>query len=73
MKPGPGAGRSTSVKTEDRSLIRRTQENTEFAVGRLRFHSPFDGFRRHRWGVDANKGDRLFSRYCAADATCPVR
>src|SRR3970282_1612841 len=37
-------------------------ENTEFAVGRLRFHSPFDGFRRHRWGVDANKGDRLFSQ-----------
>ena len=33
----------------------------EFAVGRLRFHSPFDGFRRRRWGTDANKGDRIFS------------
>src|SRR3990170_780897 len=33
----------------------------EFAVGRLRFRSPFDGFRRRRWGTDANKGDRIFS------------
>jgi hypothetical protein len=33
----------------------------EFAVGRLRFHSPLDGFRRRRWGTDANKGDRIFS------------
>jgi hypothetical protein len=37
-------------------------EETEFAVGRLRFHSPFDGFRRRRWGTDANKGDRVFSQ-----------
>src|SRR5882672_7913659 len=27
----------------------------EFAVGRLRFHSPQDGYRQRRWGVDANK------------------
>jgi hypothetical protein len=33
----------------------------EFAVGRLRFHSAFDGFRRGGWGNDANKADRLFS------------
>lgn len=33
----------------------------EFAVGRLRFRSPQDGFRRRRWGTDANKGDRIFS------------
>src|SRR5436305_13963137 len=33
----------------------------EFAVGRLRFHSGFDGFRRSGWGNDANKADRLFS------------
>ena len=42
-------------------------ENTEFAVGRLRFRSPLDGwglrgFRRRRWGMDANKGDRIFSQ-----------
>ena len=33
----------------------------EFAVGRLRFRSPQDGFWRRRWGTDANKGDRIFS------------
>ena len=32
----------------------------EFAFGRLRFRSPQDGFRRARWGTDANKGERLF-------------
>jgi hypothetical protein len=42
-------------------------EETEFAVGRFRFRSPFDNFRgfrgwgRQRWGTDANKGDRIFS------------
>jgi hypothetical protein len=44
----------------------------EFAVGRLRFRSPLDGRRgfgggffgygRRRWGIDANKGDRVFSQ-----------
>jgi hypothetical protein len=36
----------------------------EFAVGRLRFRSPMDRYRRRggrRWGTDANKGDRIFS------------
>ena len=33
----------------------------EFAVGRLRFHSTFDRYRRGGWGNDANKADRLFS------------
>ncbi len=46
-------------------------ENTEFAIGRLRFRSPLDrsrdfgnfrGFGRRRWGIDANKGDRVFSQ-----------
>ena len=39
-------------------------EETEFAVGRLRFRSPRDRYRRRgsRWGTDANKGDRLFSQ-----------
>jgi len=49
-------------------------ENTEFAVGRLRFRSPLDrnrgfggfggnrGFGRRRWGIDTNKGDRVFSQ-----------
>ena len=33
----------------------------EFALGRLRYRSPMDGGRRYsRWGIDANKGDRLF-------------
>lgn len=34
----------------------------EFALGRLRYRSPLDrGFGRYfRWGIDANKGDRLF-------------
>lgn len=33
----------------------------EFALGRLRYYSPLDGGRRYaRWGIDANKGDRLF-------------
>jgi hypothetical protein len=44
----------------------------EFAVGRLRFRSPLDsrgfggfggfGRGRKRWGIDANKGDRVFSQ-----------
>lgn len=35
----------------------------EFTIGRLRYRSPLDGrrFGRYkRWGIDANKGDRLF-------------
>jgi hypothetical protein len=35
----------------------------EFAIGRLRYRSRLDGWRRGgyaRWGIDANKGDRLF-------------
>lgn len=33
----------------------------EFALGRLRYHSPMDGGRRYyRWGIDVNKGDRIF-------------
>jgi hypothetical protein len=36
-------------------------EEAEFAVGRLRFRSPLDSFRRRRWGIDANKGDRIYS------------
>jgi hypothetical protein len=32
----------------------------EFAFARLRYRSPQDGFRRARWGTDANKGERLF-------------
>jgi hypothetical protein len=34
----------------------------EFALGRLRYRSPLDrGWRPYaRWGIDANKGDRLF-------------
>lgn len=35
----------------------------EFVQGRLRYRSPMDGRRRggyHRWGIDANKGDRIF-------------
>lgn len=34
----------------------------EFALGRLRYRSPMDRWRRSyaRWGIDANKGDRLF-------------
>src|SRR5215210_2702088 len=35
----------------------------EFALGRLRYRSPLDGRRfggYARWGIDANKGDRLF-------------
>jgi hypothetical protein len=35
----------------------------EFAVGRLRYRSPLDSRRfggYARWGIDANKGDRLF-------------
>ncbi len=38
---------------------------SEFAVGRLRFRSPLDRYRRgfgSRWGTDANKGDRIFSQ-----------
>jgi hypothetical protein len=47
-------------------------DEAEFAVGRLRFRSPLDGNRgfggfrggrgRRRWGIDANKGDRVFSQ-----------
>ena len=33
----------------------------EFALGRLRYRSPLDrGFGYSRWGIDANKGDRIF-------------
>ena len=33
----------------------------EFALGRLRYRSPLDRGRSYsRWGIDANKGDRLF-------------
>lgn len=33
----------------------------EFTVGRLRYRSPLDrGWGYSRWGIDANKGDRLF-------------
>lgn len=33
----------------------------EFALGRLRYRSPLDrGFSYSRWGIDANKGDRIF-------------
>jgi hypothetical protein len=35
----------------------------EFSLGRLRYRSPLDGRRfggYARWGIDANKGDRLF-------------
>jgi hypothetical protein len=33
----------------------------EFRLGRLRYRSPLDGGRFYsRWGIDANKGDRLF-------------
>jgi hypothetical protein len=33
-----------------------------FSLGRLRYRSPLDGRRGRyfRWGIDANKGDRLF-------------
>lgn len=36
--------------------------DTEFVFARLRYHSIFDrgGFRRARWGTDANKSERLF-------------
>lgn len=36
-----------------------------FTIGRLRYRSPLDGRRfggYARWGIDANKGDRLFAR-----------
>jgi hypothetical protein len=32
----------------------------EFAFARMRYRSSTDGFRGMRWGIDANKGDRLF-------------
>lgn len=33
----------------------------EFALGRLRYRSPRDGYAPYaRWGIDANKGDRTF-------------
>jgi hypothetical protein len=32
----------------------------EFRLGRLRYRSNRDGRRYARWGIDANKGDRLF-------------
>jgi Domain of unknown function (DUF4159) len=33
----------------------------EFVLGRLRYRSPMDrGWSYSRWGIDANKGDRLF-------------
>jgi hypothetical protein len=36
------------------------REPAEFAFARLRYRSPRDGFRYSRWGVDANKSERLF-------------
>lgn len=37
------------------------RRKAEFALGRLRYHSPLDGGRRYfRWGIDVNKGDRTF-------------
>jgi len=36
-------------------------EETEFAFARLRYRSPYDGWRsRGRWGTDANKSERQF-------------
>jgi len=35
-------------------------EKTEFAFARLRFRSPGRRGRYERWGIDANKSDRLF-------------
>jgi hypothetical protein len=32
----------------------------EFRLGRLRYRSPFDRGWYARWGIDANKGDRIF-------------
>lgn len=40
-----------------------TGRKGEFSLGRLRYSSPLDGRRfggYARWGIDANKGDRLF-------------
>jgi Domain of unknown function (DUF4159) len=51
-------------------------DEAEFVTGRLRFRSPLDGGRRfggfrgfgrfgggrRRWGIDANKGDRVFAQ-----------
>jgi hypothetical protein len=48
----------------------------EFAVGRLRFRSPMDRYRRgggRRWGTDANKGDRIFSAMLARLTRINVR
>lgn len=43
---------------DDPSDARR---KAEFALGRLRYHSPLDSGRRYsRWGIDVNKGDRTF-------------
>ena len=37
------------------------REPGEFALGRLRYRSPLDRGRGYsRWGIDANKGDRIF-------------
>jgi hypothetical protein len=37
------------------------RRKAEFAFGRLRYRSPLDGGRMYsRWGIDANKGDRVF-------------
>ena len=45
----------------------------EFTTGRLRYRSPMDGRFYSRWGIDANKGDRLFinltSRLTRVDAS----
>lgn len=32
----------------------------DFELGRLRYRSPMDGRFYSRWGIDANKGDRIF-------------
>ena len=34
--------------------------DAEFTFARLRYRSPRDGFRRARWGTDANKSERQF-------------
>src|SRR5262245_50913414 len=36
-------------------------DKREFQLGRLRYRSPLDRGRGYaRWGIDANKGDRIF-------------
>src|ERR1044071_6107562 len=37
-----------------------SDKDAEFTFARLRYRSPRDGFRRARWGTDANKSERQF-------------